>query len=308
MLLVSYGRRTAASLGVVDGDDVYPVVDLCRSCDGVEVWGQSMLVTIQHWAHAGPHLLEALSNVRENYTGPRLTFAEAGLLAPIPTPIRDPMCVAGNYQAHIDRAQARTGIPLNQRRKAFFFTKATETVIGPFDDIQYDPTLTSQVDYELELGVVIGQRGRDITEDQAMDFVFGFTVVNDVSARDLQIVQPQADFFRGKGLDTFMPTGPGIVPKDHVADYTALEMRLYVNDELRQEGTPALMIRSVPALIAELSRGITLLPGDIIATGTPSGTAMEMAEPQYLEDGDVVRGHIDGIGTIENRVVAAVAT
>ena len=305
MLLATVGPRRTRQVALIHEDRAYRISPFLPEAEALAA--QSMLHLIVRWQAVRPLLEQALGRIHDGAEEPGTPVREASVTSPIPEPVRDPICVAGNYSAHVKGAEAQTGLALSKRRSPLFFTKATGAVVGPFDDIQYDPAITSKVDYELELAVVVGSPGKDIVEARAMDHVFGYTVANDVSARDLQIVEPYPDFFRGKGLDTFMPIGPGIVPREYVSDYTTLPMRLHVNDELRQSATPAQMTRSIPELLAALSTGLSLITGDVIATGTPSGVALEMAEPRYLQHGDVVRGDIGGIGAIENRIVARAA-
>ena len=179
------------------------------------------------------------------------------------------------------------------------FTKLPECVIGPHDAVRLPgAAVSSQIDYESELAVVIGRGGRDIPRARAMDHVFGYTVVNDVSARDVQVRHQQWDL--GKSFDTFCPMGPWIVTADEL-DGRATRVRGWVNGELRQDGHTKDMIFDIPTLIETCSRGITLYPGDVIATGTPAGVGMGFKPPKWLVAGDVVRIEIDGIGAIENR-------
>jgi 2-keto-4-pentenoate hydratase/2-oxohepta-3-ene-1,7-dioic acid hydratase in catechol pathway len=172
-------------------------------------------------------------------------------------------------------------------------------VVGPHDAVRLpSPAASIQIDYESELAVVIGRGGRDILAAHAMDHVFGYTVVNDVTARDVQMRHQQWDL--GKSFDTFCPMGPWIVTADEL-DGRATRVRGWVNGALRQDGQTRDMIFDIPTLIETCSRGITLYPGDVIATGTPSGVGMGLKPPQWLRAGDVVRIEIDGIGVIENR-------
>jgi 2-keto-4-pentenoate hydratase/2-oxohepta-3-ene-1,7-dioic acid hydratase in catechol pathway len=226
------------------------------------------------------------------------------LIAPIPRPRRNPFLIAGNYMDHVIAGERASGVPLTQRKTAIFFTKPTNAVSGPTDDIEVDTRLTKKLDYETELVVIIRRRGRDIPREGAMDYVWGYTVGNDVSARDIQRQKPTPDFLRGKGLDTFFPTGPGLVPLERIPDYRGLTLRTWVNGELRQEAQLSQMIRDVPEIIADLSRALTLEPGDLIATGTPSGVQSEMDDPTYLKDGDEVISEIEEIGRLVNRVRA----
>lgn len=227
------------------------------------------------------------------------------LAAPIANPRRGAFAVAGNYRKHVEAAQETTGLQLTKRRGPVFFVKPTTTFAGPHDAIEYDPDFTTHLDYEVELAVVIGRGGRDIPAERALEHVFGYLVANDVSARDLMMAnKPQVDYLRGKGLDTFMPMGPGLTPRELVPDPGDLALSLWVNGELRQSSTTAEMVRGVPEVIAELSRSLTLVAGDVIATGTPHGVAIEMAEPRWLTDGDVVEAEVAALGRLRNPVKA----
>jgi 2-keto-4-pentenoate hydratase/2-oxohepta-3-ene-1,7-dioic acid hydratase in catechol pathway len=182
-----------------------------------------------------------------------------------------------------------------------FFTKATLTVIGPGADVRLDRRLTQKLDYEVELAVVIGRGGRDIAATAALEHIFGYSIANDVTARDLQRRHDQ--WFKGKSLDTTLPLGPCIVSSDEISDPKSLELSLSVNGQERQRARVEQMIFDIPTIIATLSAGLTLLPGDIIATGTPSGVGFAMTPPQYLHDGDEMLARIDRIGELRNRVV-----
>ena len=180
------------------------------------------------------------------------------------------------------------------------FTKVPECVVGPTSDVRLPVGVSDQVDYEAELAVVIGQGGCNISRQDAMQHVFGYTVFNDVTARDVQMRHQQWDM--GKSFDTFCPMGPWVVTADEI-DGRDTRVRCWVNGELRQDGRTADMIFDIPTLIETISRGITLYPGDMIATGTPAGVGMGMKPPGYLKAGDVVRIEVDSIGIIENRFV-----
>jgi 2-keto-4-pentenoate hydratase/2-oxohepta-3-ene-1,7-dioic acid hydratase in catechol pathway len=175
-----------------------------------------------------------------------------------------------------------------------------ECVVGPHDEVVLPAGVSEQIDYESELAVVIGKGGRNISHAEAMGHVYGYTIVNDVTARDVQMRHQQWDL--GKSFDTFCPMGPWIVTADEL-DGTRTRVRGWVNGELRQDGQTTDLIFDIATLIETCSRGITLYPGDVIATGTPAGVGMGMTPPRYLKAGDVVRVEIDGIGAIENRFV-----
>jgi len=181
------------------------------------------------------------------------------------------------------------------------FTKVPECVVGPHDEVRLPgDAVSSQIDYEAELAVVIGREGRNIARADALGHVFGYTIVNDVTARDVQMRHQQWDL--GKSFDTFCPMGPWLVTADEL-DGTATRVRCWVNGVLRQDGRTTDLIFDIPTLIETCSRGITLYPGDVIATGTPAGVGMGLMPPTFLRAGDVVRIEIDGIGRIENRCV-----
>ena len=233
--------------------------------------------------------------------GARLAVEAIELRAPLPRPLRTIFCVGRNYRAHaaeLAESVFRTSLPAEDAWP-IVFSKLAECVIGPHDPVRLPgAAVTTQIDYESELAVVIGRGGRDITRARAMDHVFGYTVVNDVSARDVQVRHQQWDL--GKSFDTFCPMGPWITTADEM-DGRATRVRGWVNGELRQDGHTRDMIFDLPTLIETCSRGITLHPGDVIATGTPSGVGMGFKPPKWLGAGDVVKIEIDGIGAIENR-------
>jgi 2-keto-4-pentenoate hydratase/2-oxohepta-3-ene-1,7-dioic acid hydratase in catechol pathway len=223
------------------------------------------------------------------------------LLAPIPVPVRNVYCVGRNYAEHVKEGYARAGKEARLPEVPQFFTKATGAVNGPDGDVRLDTRLTQLLDYEVELAVVIGRGGRDIAAGDAFEHVFGYTVANDFTARDLQRRHEQ--WFKGKSLDTTCPLGPCIVDRAEIGDPATLELSLSVNGEERQRGRVAQMIFDIPTIIASLSAGLTLVPGDIISTGTPSGVGYAMDPPRALRDGDLVVACIDRIGELRNRIV-----
>jgi len=216
-------------------------------------------------------------------------------LSPIQRPARNIFCVGRNYAEHAkERGAEIPTVPV-------FFTKVCTAVVGPEAGVVCWP-VTQNLDYEVELAVVIGKRGRDIPRTKAYEYVFGYTILNDVTARDLQ--KKHTQWFKGKSLDTFAPLGPWIVHKSALPDPHALRIALRVNGEIRQEATTGDMIFRIDDLIETLSAGMTLEPGDIIGTGTPSGVAAGFVPPQWLNVGDIVEAEIERIGVLRNRVVA----
>ncbi|MDP3812566.1 MAG: fumarylacetoacetate hydrolase family protein [Hydrogenophaga sp.] len=246
--------------------------------------------------------LEAAGAELPGVGGASLPISAVRLDAPLPEPRRNVWCVGRNYQEHAKELQASVFKDNDADPESWpiVFTKVPECVVGPFDDIQIPVGVSDQIDYEAELTVIIGKGGKNIRRADAMSHVWGYTVVNDVTARDVQIRHQQWDM--GKSFDTFCPMGPWAVTADEL-DGTRTRVRCWVNGELRQNGPTENMIFDIPTLIETISRGITLFPGDMIATGTPAGVGMGMKPARYLKAGDVVRVEIDGLGAIENKFV-----
>jgi len=261
----------------------------------------SMLAIIR----GGEATLAALQRIGERSAEVAEAWIEAArvrLVAPIPELRRNVFCVGRNYLDHIKEGYAKAGREARLPEAPQFFTKATHTANGPTDDVRLDPRVTQLLDYEVELAVIIGRGGRDIAPAGAYAHVFGYTVANDITARDLQRRHEQ--WFKGKSLDTTCPLGPCIVDRTEIGDPTTLELSLTVNGEERQRARVAQMIFDIPTIIASLSAGLTLEAGDIIATGTPSGVGFAMTPAQALKDGDLVVARIDRIGELRNRIVA----
>ena len=229
----------------------------------------------------------------------RIPIDQVKLLAPIPRPHRNIFCVGRNYHAHAKELSTSVFKDSNADPNSWpiVFTKVPECVVGPFDHVLLPTEISKQIDYEAELAVVIGKGGKNISRENAMSHVFGYTVVNDVTARDVQMRHQQWDL--GKSFDTFCPMGPWVVTADSFDGLNA-QVKCWVNGILRQDGNASHMIFDIPTLIETCSRGITLQPGDIIATGTPAGVGMGLNPPVYLQNGDIVKVEIAGIGFIEN--------
>lgn len=234
-------------------------------------------------------------------TDSAIALATVTLEAPLPRPRRNVFCVGKNYYDHahefsssgFDSSAAQGAVP----KHPIVFSKVPESVIGPDNFIEYDPAVSEAIDYEVELAIIIGKTGRGITLENAMDYVWGYTIINDVTARDLQGRYSQ--WLIGKSQDTFCPMGPVAVSRDEI-DLANTGVRTWLNQELRQNSNTNLMIFDVPTIIATIAAGVTLLPGDIIATGTPAGVGIGFKPPKYMTKGDVVRCEIDGIGQLEN--------
>lgn len=281
--------------------------------DGDARWGllQERTIHLAPMASDWPRsLLDALRDPDGNGPGRVLDEAretvsldEVTLQAPIPRPPRNVICLGLNYAEHARESQQAKGQEPELPEHPVVFTKATSSVTGPDADIPLDPRVTTQLDWEVELAVIIGTGGRHIPEDRAHAHVFGYTVINDLSARDLQFRHKQ--FFLGKSLDGCCPMGPGIVPADRIADPHGLRLWCNVNGERQQYGHTSDQIFRIPDTIARLSAVMTLEPGDVIATGTPSGVGFAQQPPRFLQAGDRVECGIEDIGILRNRIVPA---
>ncbi|MDO9708079.1 fumarylacetoacetate hydrolase family protein [Paracraurococcus lichenis] len=252
---------------------------------------------------AGPGALAAIRALAAD--PPAAAILPAGawtLLAPIPRPRRNVFCVGRNYMDHVAEGDRTRGIANSELPKyPQFFTKAPDCVIAPEDWIPAHAGVTQWLDYEVELAVIIGTEGRDIPKERALEHVFGWTIGNDVTGRDLQ--RRYGQWFKGKSLDRSCPLGPWIIP---AAELDALNtgIRLWVNGEKRQDSHTSKMIFDVKEIIHQLSIGFTLKPGDVIITGTPEGVGYAMQPPKTLQPGDVIECEIDGIGRLRNTVKA----
>jgi len=223
------------------------------------------------------------------------------LLAPL-EPRQDLIALGLNYKTHVAETTGATKQSAPPKQP-ILFGKAASSVIGPDAEIRFDPKVTGQVDWEVELAVVIGRRGRDIAAARALDHVFGYTVANDVSARDLQF-QDGGQWYRGKSLDTFCPLGPWIVTTDELGDARGLRLTLRVNGETKQDASTDDLIFAIPEIIASVSSSRTLYPGDLILTGTPGGVGFTRKPPEFLRAGDVVEATIERVGALRNRVAS----
>ena len=278
MKLARYTSDGAIGLGVVDGDTVTSITAY-----------PTMLALIE----AGDQGLARVRSDAERATA-TLKLADLQLLAPIERPSKY-LAIGMNYAKHLAEAD-KLGVARAAHQT--WFNKQVSCIAGPYDEIE--PGVTEKLDYEVELGAVIGRRAKSVGEADARDYVFGYFVANDVSARDWQFHTPT--FTMGKSFDTHGPIGPWIVTADEIADPHALALRCYVNGTLRQSSNTEHMVANLWAQIAYLTTAFTLEPGDLIATGTPEGVGVGMEPPVFLQPGDVVRCEIDGIGAIENRV------
>lgn len=295
MRLVTFTANGAESIGVLDGDIV---IDLSQAAPDLPA---DMNGFIEAGDAALARAAEAVGNAGG---GAKYPVGEVKLLSPIPVPRRDVMAVGRNYHEHarefhdsgFDATAGATAVPDHP----IIFTKATTSVSGPGDPILTELDPTGSVDYEGELAVIIGREGRGISREDAFDHVYGYTVCNDVTARNLQHQHKQ--WFIGKSPDGYCPLGPAIVTADEADHPDNFRLTTHVNGEKRQDSSCGALIFDIPALIECISAGITLKPGDIIATGTPVGVGIGFDPPVFLKPGDVVSVTIEPLGTLENPV------
>lgn len=278
--LASYRFDGRPGVAIVDDDTLRPLAGVTSMLDVLD-WSADRLT-----AAASPDVVKV---------------ADVELVAPVPAPARNIYCIGWNYLAHFEEGRhSRPDLELPERPT--IFSKAPGSVAGPYDDIPAHPHLTGQLDWEVEVAVVIGTGGTDIAQDTALRHVFGYTVANDVTARNLQ-AEYGGQWLKGKSLDRTCPMGPVLVTADEVGDPQSLDISCRVNGRTVQSGNTRQMIFPIARVIAELSTGLTLLPGDIVLTGTPEGVGHQRRPPEYLNPGDVLESEVSLIGTLRNAIV-----
>jgi 2-keto-4-pentenoate hydratase/2-oxohepta-3-ene-1,7-dioic acid hydratase in catechol pathway len=293
MRLVTFRHRDRTAPGLLL--DSERVLDLANC-----LAGKAALSSVLDLVLAGEAGESALRDATKGAGAATLSLKDVTLLAPIPHPLKNVFCVGRNYVEHVAEGFRARGTEMKLPEYPQFFTKPATAVIGPGEEIPLDSEVTQKLDYEVELGVIIGKRGRNIPRESALQHIYGYTIVNDVTARDLQRRHDQ--WFKGKGLDGSCPMGPHVVHRSAVADPQSLDLSLRVNGERRQHSNTRHMIFDLKTIIASLSEALTLEPGDVIATGTPSGVGFAMDPPTFLKDGDVVEAEVQGIGVLKNTV------
>lgn len=295
-------------LGLVQGDEVLDVDLAARAL--TLILPDQLLDLIDDWERAKSGLDALFKKAAGRRFSEVKTFNAAGavqqlsdvqLAAPIPRPRKNIMCLGLNYSEHAKESAEARGRQASLPQYPVIFTKAPTTVNGPYAPIVIDPQVSQEIDWEVELAVVIGKGGKNIRGEDAYSHVFGYCVLNDVTARDLQ--EQHRQYFRGKSLDGYCPMGPWLVTADEIADPQNLNLSLRVNGVTKQDSNTSMMIFSIPRIIAVLSNGMTLEAGDIIATGTPSGVGFARKPPEFLKPGDVVEAEIQDIGMLRNPVV-----
>jgi 2-keto-4-pentenoate hydratase/2-oxohepta-3-ene-1,7-dioic acid hydratase in catechol pathway len=253
---------------------------------------------------AGDSALAAIKDVLASSKGKADLFIplkDIKFAPPITKYKKNVFCVGRNYKAHIEEMAKAMNREVSYPKVSEFFTKPYTTIVAHEDDVERHANYTTMLDYEVELAVIIGKGGRNISKENALDHVFGYTVFNDVTARDAQRAHGQ--FFKGKSFDTFGPIGPWIVTKDEFGDPSGHRLTLKVNGKIRQDSNTSDLVHDVPAIIRDLTGALTVEPGDIIATGTPAGVAGGMNPPGWLNVGDVMEAEVEGIGVLRNKIV-----
>ncbi|MGH2586868.1 MAG: fumarylacetoacetate hydrolase family protein [Dehalococcoidia bacterium] len=294
MKLVTYQSQDGPRVGlVVEGRVLDVATETGLPAD--------MIVLIRR----GDEALERLRRLESSAAGKGKPLESVTLLAPIPRPAKNVFCLGLNYQAHIEEGRGQRGpITADQADRPewpTYFTKAPTCVTGPNASIPLHPTVTERMDWEVELALVIGPGGINIPAERAYDHIFGYTIVNDVSAREVQRRHGQ-QWFKGKSLDGTCPMGPWIVTKDELGKADALHLECRVNSAVKQSSDTSKMIFTIPEIVSGLSAGLSLEPGDVIATGTPEGVGFARTPPEFLGAGDVVECEIEGIGVLRNPV------
>ncbi len=280
MKLVTYLQEGTERVGLLSGDNIRPLP--CPDMNTLIESGNLEQIAAQ--------------------AGEEISLEAVALLSPIPRPRQDIVCLGMNYKAHLEEAAGYNAEAFaKERAVAVYFSKRVTEAVPPEGFIQSHPGLVERLDYEAELAVILGKTARNVKAAEAGDYIFGYTIVNDVSARDVQTGHKQ--WYFGKSLDGFTPMGPCIVTADEIPFPPALEISARVNGETRQKSNTSLLINSIGQVLEELTAGMTLLPGTIIATGTPAGVGMGFDPPRFLKSGDVVECEIQGIGILRNTVV-----
>lgn len=274
-----------------------------KSHQQVGVLSENHVIPIEEYSST-LELIRDWSNIEQKElcnSDVRIPLSEVNLVAPI-IPERNVFCVGWNYLKHYDESVGkREGQEVDLPDRPTFFSKLPTTIIGPDKDVALHEKHTSKLDWEVELAIVIGKEGRDITEADAADYVFGYTIANDISARDLQRAHG-AQWFKGKSLDRTCPLGPALVTVDEIQDPQNLFIRCSLNGEVMQDGHTSRQIFNVRRIISELSAGLTLLPGDVILTGTPEGIGNARTPPIFLKNGDLIECEIENIGFLRNHI------
>ena len=312
MRFVTFSRKNQQRVGLMGPQE--QIIDIAEVNRRYLKGGNApFLASMQAFIESGAKALQAARKAEKYVTsknaddqkkliaaGALLKPNQAKIIAPIPSPKKNVVMLGINYREHVDEGARAREIEIKYPEWPVFFTKPATSVIGQLGKV-VNHKVTSKLDWEVELAVVIGKKGRDIPKEKAYDYVFGYTVCLDMTARELQ--RQHGQWFKGKSLDTFCPMGPWIVHKSALPDPQQVRLVCRVNGEVMQDGNTRDMIFDIPTIIESLSAGITLESGDMISTGTPSGVGFARVPPVFLKPGDKVEGEVEGIGILEVEIV-----
>jgi 2,4-didehydro-3-deoxy-L-rhamnonate hydrolase len=301
MRLLMFHNGGTRLLGVAREGAPDEIIDVAAAGNGSGRLPADILGVIDGGAAALDRLRELASSSPP--TGAVRSLTDLTVLPPFDPPRGNVLAIGRNYQKHAEEGARALNTEVGPPT---IFTKAITTITGPYADIPIDPSVSTKIDWEVELGVVIGRRGANIKRSDALDHVFGYTVLNDVTARDIQNGWG-GQWFKGKSLDGSCPVGPWVLTRDEVPDVQQLHLQLRINGDVKQDANSRDMIYPVDAIIEWLSVGMTLLPGMLIATGTPEGVGFARTPPEFLQPGDVMESEIEGVGLLRNTVVASPA-
>ena len=296
MKLCSFRRDGRTRAGLVSGEMMIDLTSLASGSHG------DLPTTVLGWIERGQEgrtALEALAG-GESARSCAVSVSAADLVAPIAVLPRNVICVGANYAEHVNESERVVGA-IDLPDDPVYFTKDVRSICGPYDDIVVDPDVTAQLDWEVELAVIIGSEARNVTRDQALEHVWGYTILNDVSARDIQLTRNQ--WWKGKSLEGSSPMGPFLVTADEIPDAQNLDLWCWVDGKEKQHDSTSQMVHGVADIIADLSTTLTLRPGDVIATGTPAGVGLARSPQEWLTGGRVLESEIAGLGRQVNRIV-----
>jgi len=287
---------------IYDGREDYGILDKCSIVPMASLLGhlgkaipENLLEFIRIYSDS---LIKDFEVVLSTEDIEKIPYDDVKVTAPIPSPRRNVFCLGKNYKDHALEMKGFTDVKTDIPEYPIYFTKVADPCIGHMDKVIVPKGYTEKVDYEVELAIIIGKDGKDIPKEKAEEYIFGYTIANDISARDIQTKHNQ--WFKGKSLDTFTPVGPYIVHKAQIGFPVELDISCKVNGELRQNSNTKHLIFDISYIISDLSKGLTLRAGDIILTGTPAGVGMGFDPPKLLKSGDVVECYIEKIGTLTN--------
>jgi 2-keto-4-pentenoate hydratase/2-oxohepta-3-ene-1,7-dioic acid hydratase in catechol pathway len=313
MRLVTFTRKSQQRVGLMGPQD--QIIDLAEVNRRYLKGGNApYLANMQAFIEAGAKAVQAARKAERYVAGKQpdeqkklvavgalVKPSQAKIIAPIPAPRKNCVMLGINYREHVDEGARARQLEIKYPDYPVYFTKPATSVIGHLGKV-VKHKVTDRLDWEVELAVIIGKKGRDIPKAKAYDYIFGYTVCLDMTARELQRIHGQ--WFKGKALDTFCPLGPWIVHKSAMPDPQQVRLICRVNGQVMQDGNTRDMIFDIPTIIESLSGGLTLEPGDVISTGTPSGVGFARTPPVFLNPGDRVEGEIEGIGTLQVEIVA----